>query len=59
MPLGNIQVRYMIRRAGWSPAYDLRVDTQTDTISCTYYANVTQSTGEDWDGEGNRGSRVM
>ena len=40
----------MIRGATWSPAYDLRVDTETDSISCTYFGRVTQSTTEDWEG---------
>lgn len=46
----ELEVKYMIRGATWKPAYDLRVDTQTDTISCSYYAHVQQSTGEDWEG---------
>ncbi|CBN77799.1 conserved unknown protein [Ectocarpus siliculosus] len=50
--LGNIEleVKYMTRGASWSPSYDLRVDTQTDSVSCTYYGIVTQSTTEDWQG---------
>ncbi|CAM9685567.1 unnamed protein product [Ectocarpus sp. 12 AP-2014] len=50
--LGNIEleVKYMTRGATWSPSYDLRVDTQTDSVSCTYYGMVTQSTTEDWQG---------
>lgn len=41
----------MTRGATWSPAYDLRVDTQTDSMSCTYYGIVSQRTSEDWEGE--------
>ncbi|CAN0102822.1 unnamed protein product, partial [Ectocarpus fasciculatus] len=50
--LGNIEleVKYMTRGAKWSPSYDLRVDTQTDSVACTYYGMVTQSTTEDWQG---------
>ncbi|CAM9377083.1 unnamed protein product [Ectocarpus sp. 6 AP-2014] len=50
--LGNIEleVKYMTRGASWSPSYDLRVDTQTDSVSCTYYGIVIQSTTEDWQG---------
>ncbi|CAN0571326.1 unnamed protein product, partial [Ectocarpus sp. 12 AP-2014] len=40
----------MTRGASWSPSYDLRVDTQTDSVSCTYYGMVTQNTTEDWQG---------
>lgn len=40
----------MISGATWTPAYDLRLDTQTDSMSCTYYGRVSQSTTEDWEG---------
>lgn len=50
-----MQVTYMSRGATWSPAYDLRVDTETDSISCTYFGRVTQSTTEDWKGTPNVG----
>lgn len=40
----------MTSGASWSPSYDLRVDTQTDSVSCTYFGMVTQSTSEDWRG---------
>eukprot|EP00904_Undaria_pinnatifida_P004389 jgi/Undpi1/13951/HiC_scaffold_9.g03602.m1 len=46
----ELEVRYMTRGATWSPAYDLRVDTETDSLSCTYFGRVTQSTTEDWKG---------
>ncbi len=49
------QVKYMTRGATWTPSYDLRVDTLTDSISCTYYGMVTQTTTEDWKG----GQRCM
>eukprot|EP00752_Nemacystus_decipiens_P006822 g6124.t1 len=46
----ELEVKYMTRGATWSPSYDLRVDTMTDSVSCTYYGMVTQSTTEDWQG---------
>ncbi|CAM9545236.1 unnamed protein product, partial [Hapterophycus canaliculatus] len=46
----ELQVKYMTKGATWSPSYDLRVDTQTDSVSCTYYGMVTQYTTEDWNG---------
>ncbi|CAM9101868.1 unnamed protein product, partial [Laminaria digitata] len=46
----ELEVTYMIRGATWSPSYDLRVDTETDSISCTYFGRVTQNTTEDWEG---------
>lgn len=44
------KVTYMIAGATWSPAYDIRVDIQTDIISCTYFGRVEQKTTEDWEG---------
>ncbi|CAM9465106.1 unnamed protein product [Scytosiphon promiscuus] len=46
----ELEVKYMTKGATWSPSYDLRVDTQTDSVSCTYYGMVSQSTNEDWKG---------
>ena len=41
----------MVYGATWSPEYDLRVDTLTDSVSCTYFGRVTQTTTEDWEGK--------
>ncbi|CAM9101707.1 unnamed protein product [Laminaria digitata] len=46
----ELEVSYLIMGAKWSPAYDLRVDTQTNSMSCTYYGRVCQTTTEDWEG---------
>ncbi|CAM9179283.1 unnamed protein product [Hapterophycus canaliculatus] len=46
----ELEVKYMTRGATWSPSYDIRVDTQTDSVSCTYYGMVSQNTTEDWKG---------
>lgn len=40
----------MVRGATWSPDYDLRVDTLTDSVSCAYFGRVMQTTNEDWEG---------
>lgn len=39
---------YLVKDAGWSPAYDVRVDSNTGRLSIDYLANINQSTGEDW-----------
>lgn len=44
------QVKYMIHGASWLPAYDVRADTLTNSMSCTYYGSVSQWTPEDWEG---------
>ncbi|CAM9996289.1 unnamed protein product [Ascophyllum nodosum] len=46
----EMEVKYMVYGATWSPEYDLRVDTLTDSVSCTYFGRVTQTTTEDWEG---------
>ncbi|GMR62644.1 hypothetical protein PMAYCL1PPCAC_32839, partial [Pristionchus mayeri] len=47
-----LEVTYQVTRTGWSPLYDIRVDTKDDKteMQLSYYANVHQSTGEDWEG---------
>lgn len=41
-------VRYVVRSAGWSPQYDIRVHSVSAPLALTYKANVYQHTGEDW-----------
>jgi len=43
-----LTLRYVVRSAGWSPMYDVRVDDLSAPLSLTYKAHVYQSTGEDW-----------
>jgi uncharacterized protein (TIGR02231 family) len=45
---GKINVNYLVPKAGWIPAYDLRADNTVDPMSITYKASVYQSSGEDW-----------
>jgi uncharacterized protein (TIGR02231 family) len=44
----QLEVTYQIRRASWTPRYDLRVDTERKQIQLTYLAEISQSTNEDW-----------
>ncbi|CAM9464964.1 unnamed protein product [Scytosiphon promiscuus] len=46
----ELEVSYMTPGATWSPSYDLKVDTETDSVTCTYYGRVSQNTTEDWKG---------
>lgn len=40
---------YMVEgSASWSPSYDLRIDSKTSTLHVTYYGNIKQNSGEDW-----------
>lgn len=44
----ELETFYIVDRASWKPLYDLRVDSQTNTLYLGYLAQVTQKTGEDW-----------
>lgn len=50
------EVNYVVRNAGWQPLYDVRLlnvagsDGQQPRLEVTYIAQITQSTGQDWQG---------
>jgi uncharacterized protein (TIGR02231 family) len=44
----ELETSYTVDRASWMPLYDLRVDSQTNTLHLSYLAEVKQNTGEDW-----------
>ncbi|MBU7585925.1 MAG: mucoidy inhibitor MuiA family protein, partial [Nostoc sp. TH1S01] len=44
----ELEVSYIVNRASWTPLYDLRVDSASNTVHLSYLAEVTQNTGEDW-----------
>jgi uncharacterized protein (TIGR02231 family) len=39
---------YVVAGAGWLPQYDVRADSGTSKIELSCFANIKQSTGEDW-----------
>jgi uncharacterized protein (TIGR02231 family) len=43
-----ISFSYFTNTAGWTPLYDIRVNSKTNEIKLVYKASVTQSTGIDW-----------
>ncbi|MDX1939744.1 MAG: DUF4139 domain-containing protein, partial [Saprospiraceae bacterium] len=45
---GDFELGYLVRSAGWYPAYDLRVKDISSSVELAYKANVFQNTGEDW-----------
>ena len=46
----RVQLAYVIRGgANWVPYYELRAQPDKDKVGLTYYARLTQATGEDWD----------
>lgn len=46
--VADFDVTYFTRRAGWIPAYDMRVATLDNSFKLVYKAAVTQTTGIDW-----------
>lgn len=44
----NFIITYLVKQAGWFPAYDIRVKDISSPINLQYKANVFQSSGEDW-----------
>ncbi len=44
----TLVVEYVVRRAGWAPAYEVRAGGEG--LELAAQATVTQGTGEDWDG---------
>ena len=41
-------LRYLASDAGWTPEYDVRVESVDQPIDLRYHAKVQQRTGEDW-----------
>ncbi len=39
---------YVVNNAGWAPLYEVRADSDVSVINMNYFADIKQSTGEDW-----------
>ena len=48
----TVELTYVVSKAGWKPLYDVRLleEDGQQTLEVGYLAQVTQRTGEDWDG---------
>ncbi len=44
----KFQLSYLVAHAAWFPTYDIRVQSVSEPLSLIYKANISQSTGEDW-----------
>jgi hypothetical protein len=44
----QMEITYMVRNAGWFPAYDIRVDRLDEPLELVYKAKVYQNTGIEW-----------
>ena len=45
----DLNLNYLVSRAGWVPSYDLRASGADEPVNLTYKASIYQKTGEDWD----------
>ncbi len=46
----SFKVSYYVNSVRWFPSYDLRVKNVESPMMVDYKANISQQTGEDWDG---------
>jgi uncharacterized protein (TIGR02231 family) len=46
--MAEIDLTYLVGRAGWAPAYAIRSEADRSKVSVEYDAMVVQQTGEDW-----------
>ncbi|CAL2045469.1 unnamed protein product [Caenorhabditis brenneri] len=44
----ELDVTYQVFQTGWQPSYDIRVDTETPSMTITYYGKLYNHCGEDW-----------
>lgn len=45
----NLELTYIVENAGWTPSYDIRVQSINEPIKLAYKATVTQNTRENWE----------
>jgi hypothetical protein len=45
----DMKITYLVGEARWFPSYDMRAKNIESPVAITYKANVSQSSGEDWD----------
>jgi len=44
----SVKLHYQVQGAGWEPAYQARLNTNSDQLSITASAIIAQQTGENW-----------
>lgn len=44
----KLDLKYMVHGPSWHPEYDLRVNSKEKKMNVTYYAQIRQNSGEDW-----------
>lgn len=46
----DLEVAYIVGRAGWRPLYDIRCDAAGKRVTLVYRGEISQVSGEDWQG---------
>ncbi len=46
--IASLLVSYMVNNAKWNPLYDARLNHKKRILELTYFAQTTQTTGENW-----------
>jgi hypothetical protein len=44
----SLQLSYVVSDATWVPSYDIRINSIDSSLELTYYAEVIQKSGDDW-----------
>ncbi|MBS2022453.1 MAG: mucoidy inhibitor MuiA family protein [Deltaproteobacteria bacterium] len=46
----TVELSYLVGNAGWTPSYEARANESANAVELTLIGQVTQRTGEDWNG---------
>ncbi len=46
----ELELTYIVSGATWKPSYDFRINSTEGILVLTYFAEIIQSSGEDWCG---------
>eukprot|EP00045_Choanoeca_perplexa_P006422 m.54570 g.54570 ORF g.54570 m.54570 type:complete len:610 (-) comp13633_c0_seq1:137-1966(-) len=44
----KLAISYQVKKASWTPSYDVRLSSDADNMKLHYYGQIKQNTGEDW-----------
>ena len=45
----RIRVSYLMHEAAWTPLYEIRAHTESSELELSYFGNIRQKTGENWE----------
>ncbi|VDN03606.1 unnamed protein product [Thelazia callipaeda] len=44
----DLSITYQVSNASWHPSYEIRVESDANTLKLLCFGNINQNTGEDW-----------